>query len=86
MLSSVLAVLNREIIKINQDPLGVQGLRIKYDRKIEVIVYNFCRLILFFFVCCMCIFVVAVYFARPMRANCMVLMTDTKYVFNQYNT
>jgi len=29
---------NREIIKINQDQLGIQGVRIKYDRNIEVII------------------------------------------------
>lgn len=26
----------REVIKVNQDPLGIQGLRIKYENGIEV--------------------------------------------------
>lgn len=40
------AAVNRAIIEINQDPLGVQGLRIHYDKKIEVIVFHFCHILL----------------------------------------
>lgn len=31
----------RAIIAVNQDPLGIQGLRVSYQNKIEVTIYHF---------------------------------------------
>lgn len=40
-------LINRQIIAVNQDELGIQGKRIQYERKIEVI-SNFVRIKAFF--------------------------------------